>query len=172
MNDILAKTIPESLRDTVRDALSSAFGSRPINTGESILVGASGALTYCIGVDERPYLLRLETRRSPLRNPHQYTCMRIAFLDRMLGYLRRVFAAGLLDPHTEVFERIRQAYLGTSRLTSPVTTIRTPTTSCSTGNVCGYYAGILLASSISPSTQVTDLSAPTPEEFRALVAGG
>lgn len=33
-------------------------------------------------------------------------------LDRLLGFVRRsgIFAAGLLDPHAEGFERIRQAY--------------------------------------------------------------
>ncbi len=40
--------------------------------------GASGALTYRIEVNGAPYLMRLETRRGPLRNPHQYNCMKIA----------------------------------------------------------------------------------------------
>jgi hypothetical protein len=40
--------------------------------------GASGALALRITVQRRDYVLRVEARRSPLRNPHQYTCMRIA----------------------------------------------------------------------------------------------
>lgn len=32
------------------------------------------------------------------------------FLERMLAYLRSVFAAGLLDPNLEAFEHMRKAY--------------------------------------------------------------
>jgi hypothetical protein len=40
--------------------------------------GASGALIYRVDTDHRSYLLRMETRRGALRNPHQYTCMQTA----------------------------------------------------------------------------------------------
>lgn len=295
MDDTLLHTIPENLHDTARHAVSAAFGSKSIIAVQPIAGGASGALTYRIEVDERSYLLRMETRRSPLRNPHQYACMRIAagagiapplryaddeagaaildfivqrpleeypggpkglaaaigmlaaklqattsfpalgdyrvFLDRMLDYLRRVFAPGLLDPHVERFERIRQAYpwaesehvsshndpnpnnilfdgerlwlidWETAYRNDPLTDIAILTQNhASTPELEGvllrswlgrppdralrerlalmrqmthlYYAGILLASSIAPSAPVTDLSAPSPEEFRALVAAG
>src|SRR5437868_10930073 len=72
------EVIPEQLRATAREAVSAAFGAAPIGSIEAILGGASGALTYRVGVQSRFYLLRMETRRGPLRNPHQYTCMRIA----------------------------------------------------------------------------------------------
>ncbi|MBZ5632048.1 MAG: phosphotransferase [Acidobacteriia bacterium] len=174
MSDTWLEVIPEHLQDTARAAVSSAFGSTFVTSLQPVAGGASGALTYRVDVDGRPYLLRMETRRSPLRNPHQYVCMRIAadagiapplryaddaggvaiidfvmqrplqeypggpaglataigelaaslqaaapfpvlgdyrvFLDRMLSYVRRSFAPGLLDRHVEGFERIRQAY--------------------------------------------------------------
>jgi aminoglycoside phosphotransferase (APT) family kinase protein len=72
------ETIPEHLHDAARNAVVSAFGSTPVTLVESVSGGASGALAYRIEANGRDYLLRLETRRSPLRNPHQYVCMRIA----------------------------------------------------------------------------------------------
>jgi aminoglycoside phosphotransferase (APT) family kinase protein len=166
--------IPESHRDNARSALAEAFGPGKEALVQPVVGGASGALTYRIEVNGKPYLIRLETRRGPLRNPHQYTCMKIvadagiapplqyandsagvaildfiekrplrdypggalglataagrlaaqlqqtpafpelgdyrAILDRMLGYLQRMFAPGLLEPHVEAFQRIRAAY--------------------------------------------------------------
>jgi aminoglycoside phosphotransferase (APT) family kinase protein len=166
--------IPEAQRDSARAALAGAFGSGAVSSIQPVVGGASGALAYRLELNDRAYLMRLETRRSPLRNPHQYACMQIAadagiappmryaddaagvaildfvaqhplseypggaarlaaavgslaaelrrsppfpqlgdyriFLDRMLAYLRGAFVPGLLDPHFEVFERIRRAY--------------------------------------------------------------
>jgi len=70
--------IPEQLREAVRVALSSAFGSAPVEAHQPMTGGVSGALALRITVKNRDYVLRVEARRSPLRNPHQYTCMRIA----------------------------------------------------------------------------------------------
>ncbi len=70
--------IPETHRELARSALAEAFrpGKDPVI--QPVVGGASGALTYRIEVNGRSYLMRLETRRGPLRNPHQYTCMKIA----------------------------------------------------------------------------------------------
>src|SRR5450755_707164 len=70
--------VPAAQRDIAQAALTSAFGAAPITGLQLVTGGASGALTYRADIAGRAYLLRLETRRSPLRNPHQYTCMRIA----------------------------------------------------------------------------------------------
>src|SRR6185436_15620084 len=78
MNDRWVETIPEHLRDTAETAVASAFGSPPVTSLQPVSGGASGALTYRVEVDGRSYLLRMETRRGPLRNPHQYVCMQIA----------------------------------------------------------------------------------------------
>jgi aminoglycoside phosphotransferase (APT) family kinase protein len=166
--------IPESHRDAARSALAEVFGPPKEVQVQPVVGGASGALTYRIEVNAKPYLLRLETRRGPLRNPHQYTCMKIAadagiapclhyandsagvavldfidqrplsdypggalgvatavgrlaaqlqqtpafpeladyraILERMLGYLQRMFALGLLQPHADVLHRICAAY--------------------------------------------------------------
>jgi predicted Ser/Thr protein kinase len=40
--------------------------------------GASGAFPFRVEVGDRRYLVRVEGRPSPLRNPHQYESMRIA----------------------------------------------------------------------------------------------
>jgi aminoglycoside phosphotransferase (APT) family kinase protein len=166
--------IPENLHDAAMEAVSSAFGHTPVSAIDPVLGGWSGAVAYRVEVSGRFYLMRMEIRRGPLRNPHQYPCMRIAagaglappvhyanddtgaaimdfvmqrplheypggplalakalgelvaklqatapfpdlgdyrgFLERMLAYLRSVFAERLLDPHLEAFEHIRKAY--------------------------------------------------------------
>lgn len=78
MSAPLLEVIPEAHRETALTALSAAFGTGQVTALDPVMGGASGALTYRAVVAERPYLLRLETRRGPLRNPHQYPCMQIA----------------------------------------------------------------------------------------------
>ena len=78
MNDRLLDRIPDHLQGAVSAALSAAFGAVPVETHQPMTGGASGALALRVTVKDRPYVLRVEARRSPLRNPHQYTCMRIA----------------------------------------------------------------------------------------------
>ena len=70
--------VPAAQRDIAQAALTSAFGAAPLDGLQPVTGGASGALTYRADIAGRAYLLRLETRRSPIRNPHQYACMRIA----------------------------------------------------------------------------------------------
>jgi Ser/Thr protein kinase RdoA (MazF antagonist) len=295
MSDNWLNAVPEQLQATARDAISSAFGSEPIVSINAVLGGASGALAYRVAVQDRFYLLRMETRRGPLRNPHQYECMRMAaeagiapplryaddpagvaimdfiaarplngypggpvglamalgrfaarlqatapfpilgdyrdFLDRMLGYLQTISAPGLLDQHREVFQRIRHAYpwdaskhvsshndpnprnivfdgdrlwlidWETAYRNDPLTDIailaenHAPTPELEEVLLRSwlgrspdraihaqlrlmrqmtrlYYACLLLALSATLAAPITDLAAPTPDEFRAQIARG
>lgn len=295
MSDQWLEVVPEHLRDAARTAVSSAFGLTSVPSLQPVAGGASGALTYRVGVESKDYLLRIETRRSPLRNPHQYACMRIAadagiappvryaddatgvaiidflvqrplqqypggpaglaaaigklaaslqaaapfpvlgdyraFLDRMLSYIRRSCAPGLLDRHVEGFERIRQAYpwdaathvsshndpnpgnilfdgerlwmidWETAYRNDPLTDMAILTQNNAAtpeledvlleawlGRPADhalrarlvlmrqmtrlYYAGLVLSASVGTAAPVTDLTAPTPPEFRAMIAGG
>ena len=70
--------VQEPKHDVVLAALQSAFDGRAIESAEIITGGASGALAIRLAVAGKPYLLRLEGPRRVMRNPHQYTCMRIA----------------------------------------------------------------------------------------------
>ena len=63
--------LPETSHSAAREAVTSTFGAAPIHSIDPVLGGASGALTFRLGVGNRFYLLRMETSRSPLRNPHQ-----------------------------------------------------------------------------------------------------
>jgi aminoglycoside phosphotransferase (APT) family kinase protein len=65
-------------REIVRSALATAFGSAPIAAITPVIGGASGASTFQVHVGGRRFLLRLEGKPSPLRNPHQYVSLRIA----------------------------------------------------------------------------------------------
>jgi aminoglycoside phosphotransferase (APT) family kinase protein len=78
MSAALFETVPGERRETVRAAVAAAFGGCAVDKLQPIGGGASGALTYRVEAAGRTYMLRIETRRSPLRNPHQYDCMRIA----------------------------------------------------------------------------------------------
>lgn len=70
--------VPAEHREVVRAALADAFGTNAVSGVEPVIGGASGALTYRLTARDRQHFLRLETRRGPLRNPHQYACMQTA----------------------------------------------------------------------------------------------
>lgn len=70
--------IPTDRRDAVAAAFTAVFGEARVGAIQPVTGGASGALTFQVEAGEHFYFLRLEGRRTPLRNPHQYTCMRIA----------------------------------------------------------------------------------------------
>ena len=65
-------------REPVRAALDAAFGSSRVDSIAFIGGGASGAFPFRVELGRQRYLVRLEGRASPLRNPHQYESMRIA----------------------------------------------------------------------------------------------
>ncbi len=69
-------SIAEAHRDGAREAVTSA--SLNVRSVEQVFGGASGALTYRLGSNGSSYLMRMETKRNPMRNPHQYKCMKIA----------------------------------------------------------------------------------------------
>jgi aminoglycoside phosphotransferase (APT) family kinase protein len=71
-------TLSTEQRENVRSALAAAFGSAPIDAITPITGGASTASTFRLDAGDRRYLLRVEGKPSPLRNPHQYASMRIA----------------------------------------------------------------------------------------------
>lgn len=70
--------IPEHLHAAVHAGLSLALGARQIDSVDPVTGGASGATTLRVHAAGKSLLVRVESARSPLRNPHQYTCMRIA----------------------------------------------------------------------------------------------
>lgn len=71
-------TIPAERRETARSALARAFAGAQPDALQAVGGGASGALIYRADVAGRPYLMRIETRRDAMRNPHQSECMQIA----------------------------------------------------------------------------------------------
>ena len=297
MNSNWLQVVPETLQEKTQNAVRATFGESAVTSIRRIQGGASGALTYCIDVGDKPYLLRLETHRSPLRNPHQYACMKTAadagiappvryaddaagiaiidFIDmlpledfpggavalaqalgelttrlqntvpfprladfrvlveRMVSYLRRYFAPGLLDAHIEGLELIKQSLRWdesehrsshndpgpqnilfdgtrlcmidweTAYRNDPLVDVaiiadnfaRTPEPEAALlASWLGrtpdkamvarlslmrqltrlYYAGLLLTSvsKAAEGSVMTDLAAPTPDEFRSLVANG
>ena len=78
--DRFIDSIPDAHREAVREAISATVGSASLSLEGSRQVagGASGALTYRLEAAGRSYFLRVETRRGPLRNPHQYVGMQTA----------------------------------------------------------------------------------------------
>jgi hypothetical protein len=92
--------IPAAQRDIARSALAAAFGPAPLADLRPVTGGASGALTWRAAVAGRPYLLRIEARRSPMRNPHQYACMKIAAdagIAPLLRYCDETAGVAIMD---------------------------------------------------------------------------
>jgi Ser/Thr protein kinase RdoA (MazF antagonist) len=79
MSGQLLELVPVDHREAARSALGAAFGDSSVVGLEPVAGGASGALTYRVQAEGRAHLMRIETRmQSPMRNPHQYACLRIA----------------------------------------------------------------------------------------------
>lgn len=74
---------PEHHRETVQAALAACFGATPIDAIAPLTVGASAGAILRIEAGGRPYLLRVEGPRSPLRYPHQYVALRMAAEQRL-----------------------------------------------------------------------------------------
>lgn len=70
--------VPEHLHDAVGNGLRMAFAGAQVALADPVTGGASGATTLRLQIDKSAYLLRVEAVRTPWRNPHQYTCMRLA----------------------------------------------------------------------------------------------
>ncbi|MGE0161247.1 MAG: phosphotransferase [Gemmatimonadales bacterium] len=90
MSERLLDGVPEAHRQTARQAVADTLGWSAVTAFEPVRGGASGALTYRVDAGARSYLLRMETRRDRLRNPHQYTCMEIAAEAGVAPPLRHV----------------------------------------------------------------------------------
>ncbi|HEU4651473.1 MAG TPA: phosphotransferase [Croceibacterium sp.] len=92
--------VPEALHDAVRAAFSSTYGNTPIECLGAISGGASGAVVLRVRSGAHAHLLRVEVRRLPMRNPHQYTCMAIAAEARVapaLHYANAEHGVALMD---------------------------------------------------------------------------
>jgi hypothetical protein len=70
--------VPEPLHEAVRDAFAATYGKAQVECLGQVTGGASGAVALRIAAGPHSHLLRVETVRSPMRNPHQYACMAIA----------------------------------------------------------------------------------------------
>src|SRR6516225_6120163 len=92
MSAALFESVPGERREAVKAVVAAAFGRSGVEALQPIGGGASGALTYRVEAAGRAYMLRMEMRRSPLRNPHQYDCMRIASEAGIAPALRYVDA--------------------------------------------------------------------------------
>ena len=68
--------VPAERRDAAHAALASAFGGQAAGAMTLLKGGVSGALIYRVEVAERPFVLRLEPERIPLRHRQRgFDCM-------------------------------------------------------------------------------------------------
>lgn len=70
--------VPEPLHGAVRDAFAATYGKAAVECLGPVTGGASGAVALQLAAGPHRHLLRVETFRSPMRNPHQYACMATA----------------------------------------------------------------------------------------------
>jgi aminoglycoside phosphotransferase (APT) family kinase protein len=101
MHAIDLSLVDDPLRDKAAAALEAAFGAASVEGVRAVSGGASGALAYRVTTSSGDHLLRIEGRRLPGRNPHQYTCLELAaaagiappirYLDAEAGVVIMVF---------------------------------------------------------------------------------
>jgi hypothetical protein len=71
--------LSESRRDDARQALREVFGRQQLRNLEPLSGGVSGALILHFEVRDRPYVLRIEPERIPLKDRQRgFECMRAA----------------------------------------------------------------------------------------------
>ena len=66
MTNATIDSIPADRREAARSALTAAFGSAPLTALQPVMGGASGGLIYRIEIQNKPYLLRIELRRTKI----------------------------------------------------------------------------------------------------------
>lgn len=69
---------PAAHRDAAHAALKATFGAAPVTAVTPLRAGMSGASVLAFETGGRRYVVRIEGTPSPLRNPHQYVCLRMA----------------------------------------------------------------------------------------------
>jgi hypothetical protein len=70
--------LPEDRRVAALAALHSVLGTIPVEAAVPLTGGITTASVFRIDAGKHRYLLRVEGKPNPLRNPHQYVSMRIA----------------------------------------------------------------------------------------------
>ena len=70
--------VPEALHGPVQAALGTLYGGQAFECLGRVTGGASGALALRLRQGQRDWLMRVESGKMPMRNPHQYACMEIA----------------------------------------------------------------------------------------------
>lgn len=112
----MARDRPEdrlaAARQTAYAALQAAFGHAPVAALALLSGGASGAFPFRAQVGGRGYLVRVEGPASPLRNPHQYTAMRIAADAGIAPAIHHLDAAARVAVIDFVDERPLRTYPG------------------------------------------------------------
>lgn len=104
--------IPMTHREIAQAALRATVGSATIDSIRPIPGGVSGALVYRVAAGDRRYVLRMEGAASPLRNPHQYTSMRIAAQAGIAPRLHYVDETARVAVMDFIVEQPLQSYPG------------------------------------------------------------
>ena len=107
--------LPVAQRDAVRSALTATFGTAPIVAVTSLKGGISGASVFRFETGGRRYVVRVEGTPSPLRNPQQYVCLRMAADGGLAPRLHHVDETGRVAVMDFVEPRPLLAYPGGPR---------------------------------------------------------
>jgi thiamine kinase-like enzyme len=78
MNNDPFATLPAAQRHIAHTAVTTGLGAAAVETVRPMTGGVSGAFVFLIEAGGRRLVLRIEGPGGPLRNPHQYSSMRIA----------------------------------------------------------------------------------------------
>ena len=108
----LPSDVPEQHRGKLTTAIEQGFGRDTVSSVRAVGGGASGALTYRVEASDGTFLLRAETLVGPMRNPHQYECMRIAADAGIAPPIRYVDAEAGVAVITWIDQRPLEAFAG------------------------------------------------------------
>jgi hypothetical protein len=78
MGHVHFDALPEDRREAAHAALRHVLGAVPVDAVMPLAGGITTAAVFRIDAGAHRYVLRVEGKPSPMRNPHQYQSMRIA----------------------------------------------------------------------------------------------
>lgn len=78
MSNTPLAALPAAQQHAAHAAISAVLGATALTAIRPVTGGVSGAYVFLVEANGQRFVLRMEGPASPLRNPHQYSAMRIA----------------------------------------------------------------------------------------------
>lgn len=114
MSDDPLATLPDEQQHAARVAIRSVLGAAAVSTVRPLTGGKSTAFVFLVETAGQRFVLRIEGRPSPLRNPHQYGAMQIAAEAGLAPRIHHLDADGRIALMDFIVERPLETFPGGS----------------------------------------------------------